>query len=233
MLDGLERLDEDGLSAGACAVNYALDAALLLNFYRDDETFAADGDELILHRAAFREAAQVSAQGFLNGAALLFHFAADAGEFGRGFVFEGSVGLDFVAETAEEFCEVGDAVREFVDLTPFGSHGGRWMLGDLAPFGGAVDYQDYVADLGGFQSDAGDAGLFDEVSDVDEAGKVEASSDAAEFTDFGGELLLGLDPSRRRSEGVRLAMRVWPRGEGAYSRSRSRSDSNSRTREEV
>ena len=69
---------------------------------------------------------------------------------------------------------------------PFGAHGGGRMLGDLTPLSGAVDYQDYVADLGCFESYAGDAGLFYEVFDVDEAGKVEASSDAAEFTDLGG-----------------------------------------------
>ena len=49
LLDGFERLDKDGLSAGTGAVNYALHAAFLLDFYRDDETLAADGDEFVLH----------------------------------------------------------------------------------------------------------------------------------------------------------------------------------------
>ena len=68
------------------------------------------------------------------------------------------------------------------------------MQCDLAPFGGAIDDQDYVANLGGLQSDAGDAGFLDQRTDVDEAGEIEASTDAAEFADLGGECLLGLDP---------------------------------------
>ncbi len=53
LLDGLERLDEDGLAAGAGAVDDALHAALLLDFHRNHEALAADGDEFVLHGAAF------------------------------------------------------------------------------------------------------------------------------------------------------------------------------------
>ena len=93
-------------------MDHALHAAFLLDFYGDDEAFAADGDQFVLHRAAFGEAAQISAQRFLNGAALLFDFAANAREFGRGFVVERSIGLDLVAELAEEFGEVDDLAGE-------------------------------------------------------------------------------------------------------------------------
>ena len=125
LLDGFEGLDEDGLAAGAGAVDYALHAALLLDFDGDDEAFAADGDEFVLHGAAFGEAAQISAQRFLDGAALLFDFAADAGEFGRGFVFERAVGLDLVAERAQEFGEVHDLSGERAHAAPVGAHGWR------------------------------------------------------------------------------------------------------------
>src|SRR5579871_771207 len=44
LLDGLERLDEDGLAAGGGAVSNALHAAALLDFHRDDEALAANRD---------------------------------------------------------------------------------------------------------------------------------------------------------------------------------------------
>ena len=53
LLDGFQRLDKDGLSAGTGSVDYALDAAFLLDFDGDHEAFAADGDQFILHGAAF------------------------------------------------------------------------------------------------------------------------------------------------------------------------------------
>ena len=64
LLDGFEGLDENGLAAGAGAVNDAVDAALLLDFDGDDEAFAADGDEFVLQGAAFGETAEVAAKRF-------------------------------------------------------------------------------------------------------------------------------------------------------------------------
>ena len=58
------------------------------------------------------------------------------------------------------------------------------MEHDLAPFGGAIDDQNDVANLGGFESGAGDARFLDERIDVDESGKIEASADAAEFANL-------------------------------------------------
>src|SRR5579859_3160547 len=55
LLDCLEGLDEDGLAAGARAVNDALHAPFLLDLDWNDETLAADGDQFILYCAAFRE----------------------------------------------------------------------------------------------------------------------------------------------------------------------------------
>ena len=61
LLDGFERLDENGLPAGACAVDYSLDAALLLDFDGDHEALAANGDQLVLHGATFRQTAEIAA----------------------------------------------------------------------------------------------------------------------------------------------------------------------------
>src|SRR6202521_5940655 len=83
LLYGLERFDEDSLSAGTGAVHDALDAAFLLDFYRDHETLAADGDQFVLHGPAFGEFAQVAAQRFLNLTLLSLVIAANAAQFGR------------------------------------------------------------------------------------------------------------------------------------------------------
>src|SRR5260221_760389 len=80
LLDWFERLEQEGLSAGTCAVDDSLHAAYLLDFYPDDETLAADGDEFILHGAAFGKFAQVAAQRFLDLTLLLFGLAANAAQ---------------------------------------------------------------------------------------------------------------------------------------------------------
>ena len=56
LLDGLQRLDEHGLAARTRAVDHALHAAFLLDLYWDDKALPADGDELVLHRAALGQA---------------------------------------------------------------------------------------------------------------------------------------------------------------------------------
>ena len=110
LFDGFEGLHEDGLAAGTCSVDHALDAAFLLDLDGDDKAFAADRDQLILDGAAFGEAAEVSTQRFLYRPSLLFDFAANAGQFGRGVVFQRSVGLDLVAEKSQELGEIDDSV---------------------------------------------------------------------------------------------------------------------------
>ena len=175
-------------------MDYALHAAFLLDFDGDDEAFAADGDEFILHRAAFGEAAQIAAQGFLNRAALLFDLATNARQLGRGLVFERSIGLDLVAEPAQELGEVDDLVRECAHPVPVGLHVRRRMQHDLAPFRGAIDDQDHVANLGGLESGACDARFLHQQIDVEQSGKIKAAADAAEFPNLLGEFLLALDP---------------------------------------
>ncbi len=58
LIDGFEGFDVDGLAARAGAVDDSLYAAFLLDLDGDDEAFAADGDEFVLHGPAFGEAAQ-------------------------------------------------------------------------------------------------------------------------------------------------------------------------------
>src|SRR5260370_42537227 len=60
LLDGFERLDKDGLSAGTGAVDDALDAPFLLDLYRDHKARAPDGGQFVLHRSAFGEFAGAS-----------------------------------------------------------------------------------------------------------------------------------------------------------------------------
>ena len=62
LLDGFHRLEVNRLSAGAGAVYYALHFAFLLHLHRNDEALAADGDELILRRAALGETSQMRPQ---------------------------------------------------------------------------------------------------------------------------------------------------------------------------
>src|ERR1700723_974428 len=147
LIDGFEGFDVDGLAARAGAVDDSLYAAFLLDLDGDDEAFAADGDELVLHGAAFGEAPQISAEGFLDGAALFFDFAADADEFGRSVIFEGTVGLDLVAEEAEEVVEVGDLGGECAQAAPLALHAGRGAARDLEARGGAIDADHDVANL--------------------------------------------------------------------------------------
>jgi len=81
---------------------------------------------------------------------LFVDLAADAVEFGGGVVVESAVGEDFVAEGAEEGGEVLNAFGEGGYGGPVGAHGGGRLALDFSPFGGAVGYEDDVADFGGF-----------------------------------------------------------------------------------
>ena len=78
LLDGLQRLDEDGLPARRRSVGHALHAPTLFDLHRDHEAIPANRDQLVLHGPALREPAQVAAQRFLNRAFLLLDVAPDA-----------------------------------------------------------------------------------------------------------------------------------------------------------
>src|SRR5579863_1662343 len=220
LFNGFQRFDENRLAAGTGTVNHSLHSALLFDLHRNDETLAANGDQLVLHGAAFGEAPQITAERFLNRAALPFRVATDAGEFGRGFIFERSIRLDLVTEVAKEFREVDDLGREAVNLAPIRSHCRRRILGYLAPFCGAIDDSDDVSDLQRFQRGSGDTGFCRERSHVQESRKIEAPADAAEFANLGGECLLRFDPAPvgRRSQRRDSVLSEWRRSEPAQER---------------
>src|ERR1035441_203455 len=138
LLDGFERLDEYGLSAGTGAVDYALDAAFLLDFHRDDETLAADGDEFVLDGAAFGEFPQVAAQRFLDLTLLLLDLTANAVQFGRSAIVQSAVGKNLVAKGAQEVGEVLNTGGELGYGDPVGTHRGGRLTDDFAPLGSTV-----------------------------------------------------------------------------------------------
>ena len=67
-VDGFQRLDEQGVAAGAGAVDHAVQFAALPGDHRHHEALVADGDELLLQDALFAMGAQKALERFLNGA---------------------------------------------------------------------------------------------------------------------------------------------------------------------
>src|SRR6266478_3845622 len=124
LLDGFERLDKDGLSAGTGAVHDALHAAFLLDFHRNHKTLAADGNQFILYRPALGEFAQVAAERFLNLTLLFFGVAANAAKFGGRTIVERAVGKDLVVKRAQEASEILDTGRKRLYAGPLGAHRG-------------------------------------------------------------------------------------------------------------
>ncbi len=211
LLDGFERLDKDGLSAGTGAVHHALHAALLLDFYRDDKALAADGDQFVLHGAAFGKFPQVAAQRFLNLAFLLLDLTANAAQLGRRAIVERAVGQNLVAERTQEAGEILNAGGKRGHGGPVGAHRGGRLAHNFTPFGSAVGDQHNVANLGGLKSGAADARLLDQLSDFGQPGEFEPSADAAVLADFSRELLLRLNPGmierRQKFRDAALAQR--------------------------
>src|SRR5262249_3583354 len=148
LFDGLERLNENSLAAGARAVNHAVDALPLLGLHRNDEALAANGNQLLLNRAILGQSAEVTAQRLLDQALLLLHLPADARQFGRTAVGGRAGGQNLVAEGAQQGRKVGDRERELLHPLPVALDGLGWMRGNLAPLGGLVHYQEDVAKLG-------------------------------------------------------------------------------------
>lgn len=180
---------------------------LLLNFYWDHETLAANGDEFILHRAAFCQPAHVPAQGLLNLAFLFLNFAADARELGRGFVVEGSVRKYLVFEKSQQRREVGNLRAKFLYRRP-PLRQARWgMLRGFAPLGGPVNYNQNVAQFDGFQRGSANASLAEQRAGVQQSVELEARTASKETAHFIGELVLALD---FRSVSRRIQIRDFP-----------------------
>jgi hypothetical protein len=68
------------------------------------------------------------------------------------------------------------------------------MESDLTPLGGAVNDQQDIANLGGFEYCACDPGLLYESCDIEQAGKIKVTTGAAKFSNLRGQLLLLGDP---------------------------------------
>ena len=90
LLDSFKRLNIDGLARGACAMNYARDAPLQLAAHGNDESLAANRDQVFLRGAFTGEFAQRCTQALFNQFLLTFLFAANAIEFRRCAVGERS-----------------------------------------------------------------------------------------------------------------------------------------------
>ena len=202
LLDRLQRLDEYSLPARTGSVHHSLHAPLLLDLHGDDKAFAADGHQFILHRAAFRQPPQVSAQRFLNRAPLLFDLATNARQFGRSLIVQSSIGLNLVAERAQKFGEVNDLVRECPHPVPVGSHICGRMQRDLPPFCRSIHYEDHVTNFRRLQGSSGDARFLDEQTNLDQPGKIKPPAHSPEFPNLAGQFLLALNPIaiRRRSQ---------------------------------
>jgi len=88
------------------------------------------------------------------------------------------------------------------------------MQRNLTPLGGAVDEQHNIADIRGFEHGSTDARLLNQFRDVEERGKIEASAHAAKLTHLPANSCCSAIQAES-TEGVRAAIRAWPRGEEA------------------
>jgi hypothetical protein len=68
------------------------------------------------------------------------------------------------------------------------------MRDGLAPLDGAVEQKNHLAKLGGLKRDSADARTQNELGAIGETDEVKAPAGAEKLTQFGGELLLALDP---------------------------------------
>ena len=85
------------------------------------------------------------------------------------------------------------------------------MQCDLAPLCSAVYDQQNVANLRGFECSSRDARLLDQLCNIQQSGKIEVSTHAAELAHFGGQFLLLSNPGgvggRCKRSNPRLAQR--------------------------
>src|SRR6202035_4351887 len=107
-VDGLERLDEERVSAAAGAVDDAVNLALLARDYRHHETIVAKRDELFLQCSVVVMSAQKSFERNLDLALLLVDIAAQALQRHAGIVGQRRVGKDLAAEVAEYGARIED-----------------------------------------------------------------------------------------------------------------------------
>ena len=163
-------------------MNHAADPALLLYLHGNDKTLSTDGDQLILHRAAFGEPPQISAQGVLDRALLFFHLAPNTCQLGRRAIIESAIGQDLVMEETKKSSEIRDAGREYRYGLPF-------------HLCGPVNQDNQVPYFQRFQGCASDMSLFQQGCGAEQAGKIKVPATAQELQHFSHKLLLAGYPA--------------------------------------
>jgi len=68
------------------------------------------------------------------------------------------------------------------------------MQGNLTPLRGTVQDEDYVANLRGFESGAGNTRFLKQAVNLEQACELESSAYAPEFPNVAGKFLLAFDP---------------------------------------
>ena len=196
LLDGFEGLDVDGLAGGACSVDDARDAALEFRFDGDDEALAANGDKVLLRCSFLAEASQGCAKAVFDVALLALHLAADAAQVGGSVVAEGAIGFDLSGEGGEQRREVLLTQRrgESFDGGPVAVERGRRREQQIAPGFEAFDDDEQRQDFSGFECCAFDAGLVEQRRGVEEAVEFDGAAGGDKETDFGGALVLLIEP---------------------------------------
>src|ERR1700678_1827880 len=177
-------------------MNDAGDLAFELVFDGDDEAVAANGNEVVLGAAAFAQATQRFAETLFNRPVLPFHRSANTAKLRGGIVVQASVRFDLAAQEAEERSEVviEKRRRKSMDAGPFVASAVGWWIDQIAPGSDTLDDIEQVADLGGFESRPIDTSLVEEDSRVEDAAKLEAAAAGEHGAQFGGALLLLVDP---------------------------------------
>src|SRR5262245_58358600 len=174
-VDRFQRLDEQRVAAGACAVDDAADLLALSGDHRHHETLVANRDNLLLQHALFLMGAQEPLERIMNGLLLLFDFAPQAGEGDTGVVGDGSVRQNFARDLLQYGAKFTDgqspASQPWEPL--------RYCVQNRFDVRGPVEERDQVEDLFGLEACALDAQLFPGDPQVGDAGKVQPDCGSA------------------------------------------------------
>src|SRR5204863_9119531 len=152
LLDGVKRFNKYSLSGRRRTVNDAGYSPFELSFDLNDESFAADSDEIILGAAAFAQAAEGFAQALLDRMVVAFDRSANAAAFGRRFIVQASVRFDLAAQKTQERSEVvvKKGPGQVHDTGPVIAGGVSRRVDDAAPRSDAFDDCEQIPDLSGF-----------------------------------------------------------------------------------
>ena len=205
-VDGFERLDEQGVPAGADAVDDAIELAALPGDHGHHEALVADGHEFFLEHAFLAVRAQEPFERFLDGFLLALHVAADAGQRDAGVVGDAAVGQDLAFQVFQQGPEIADGLGAPPQPRKTLGRGGQQRLG----VGGAVEQGEEVEDFLGFEAGAFDVKLLYGEFGIGKAVEIDADGAASRGGACGGaEVFDGLAGFRQvfgeaRAVGVRL-----------------------------